>query len=100
MPLELIHFLSTKSLQQPFHGFSAEQALQIARDARSPKGSGKVVCRGRYFSTSSSSTCSIWHFLDPLTDQVTDTLEGLELDKYVANPWLKKKRVASLLCRH
>lgn len=69
----------------PFHGFSVDQVVQMARDVRSARGSDQGVCRGLSFGT--SSTCSLRDFLDPLTDQVTENLKGLELDKFVADPW-------------
>jgi len=75
-------FLSPRPAR-PFHGISLERAVQMAQDAGRPKESDDGLFDGYH---TSSHPCSIGKFLDPLTNQVTDRLEGLELEKYVSNP--------------
>lgn len=70
-------------LARPFCGLSVARAIQMARDMRSPGGG----CKGQH--RYSGSACNIQRFLDPLTKQVTDVIKGLELEKFVADPWAK-----------
>lgn len=67
---------------RPFHGFSVAGVSEMAWDTRAPTG----MCRSNYHYY--NDTCSIQKFLDPLMKHVTDSVEGLELEKYVTNPWV------------